>query len=217
MNNCFFTPGKKHTDKKKNHFTLIELLVVIAIIAILAAMLMPALQKARESGRSTTCINNLKNINMAFQMYVSSYRVFPNTNRLATNKSSWIYCLNGTKDLPQEKHWYCPSNPNKPVANVADSDQLLAIAKRNYTTVDELRNISPVQVYRPSLLAIAFDASENQLEWSCNGWETVRIQMGYRHNDRCNVLYFDGHTGTEHKDRWAEFNKSLRKANYNKR
>jgi prepilin-type N-terminal cleavage/methylation domain-containing protein len=55
-------------------FTLIELLVVIAIIAILAAILFPVFAQAREKARQTQCLNNTKQIGLAFQMYCQDFR-----------------------------------------------------------------------------------------------------------------------------------------------
>jgi prepilin-type N-terminal cleavage/methylation domain-containing protein len=58
-------------------FTLIELLVVIAVIGILAALLLPALSRAKEQGRSAACISNLRQLGVAMNLYVSDFGRYP--------------------------------------------------------------------------------------------------------------------------------------------
>ena len=82
------------TDRKPMGFTLIELLVVIAIIAILAAMLLPALSAARERARSASCINNLKALNLAFWMYHDDANAMPDYDT-SVNAGDPLYSSTG--------------------------------------------------------------------------------------------------------------------------
>ena len=109
--------------RKPAAFTLIELLVVIAIIAILIALLVPAVQKVREAAARTQCINNLKQMGVAFHHHVDVFKYFPSgglgpgqprtmQSRVPADysKQAWGWCYQILPYIEQDNLWRLPSD-----------------------------------------------------------------------------------------------------------
>ncbi len=102
--------------QKKKTFTLIELLVVIAIIAILAAILLPALNSARARGKSANCISNLKTLGNNFMFYTQSFDdVLPPDRAWKVNSNYvwWTHCMLFAGMLDWDAAAVCPEGDSR--------------------------------------------------------------------------------------------------------
>jgi len=188
----------------KRRFTLIELLVVIAIIAILAAMLLPALARAREKARQISCTSNLKQIGLSLEMYqMDNQSMLPGARVLVDGWTSVVlpYCVDVNVLV-------CPSWVGTPAYRARGSACSgcgywtrayyggYTYANQNDTggCVNRLSSFKPGAFLKPSARVSALDGTCDHTTGSSSA-AAIHAHTA-RHTAMYNVAWYDGHVSS---------------------
>ena len=182
-------------------FTLIELLVVIAIIGVIAAFLVPVFGRARENARRAACTSNLRQIGMAFHMYIddNDFKLPPYWK---SSTDFWGTRINGYMD--DENVWHCPNFKDSKLEDGSTSYGYNIFGLNDQEGGWEWSGKDISQVKYPSQCIMIADSGPY------NGGESPgcsvisrnyqAMPVGDRHSGGANVLFVDGHVGWYLKD-----------------